>query len=229
MPASLNLAPLFLNITAVALATAVLLAFFRLGNPHLRGAGTWALARMVLASGTAVHLVGTQPELRLLFLPGFLLMFLGLLLDYIGHCRFLGRPSRAWPGLLVGAVTIIMLMVIATAYGPLIGVILSLSMLAQLLLITPTLVLLLRHHDPALRGPTLVVALPYLAWIIMPVVRLILFSVNQFRLGIDNGAVGPTLIMVIPGLILQAIGMGWMMWARTSRRKQAARPPTAPA
>ncbi|MDG5496394.1 hypothetical protein [Niveispirillum sp. BGYR6] len=224
MPASLNLAPLFLNMTAVALATAALLAFFRLGNPYLRGVGTWAVARLVLAAGAAVHLVGTQPELRLLFLPGFLLMYLAILLDYIGHCRFLGRSTAAWPALLVGAVTIIMLMVIATAYGPLIGVIMGLSMLAQILLIAPILILLLRHHDPALRGPTLAIALPYLAWIIMPTVRLILFSINKFRLGIDNGVVGPAMFVVITGLILQAMGMGWMIWTRTRQKRRAETP-----
>ncbi|MQP68073.1 hypothetical protein GE253_22400 [Niveispirillum sp. SYP-B3756] len=222
MPASLNLAPLFLNMMAVALATAVMLVFFRLGNPHLRGVGTWALARLALAAGAAVHLVGIEPELRLLFLPGFLLIYLAFLLDYVGHCRFLGRSTGAWPGLLVGTVTIIMLMVIATAYGPLIGIILSLSMLAQILLITPTLLLLLRHRDPALRGPTLAVALPYLAWVIMPVARLILFSANQFQLGIDNGAVGPALVLGTTGLILQAIGMGWMIWTRTRQKRAAA-------
>lgn len=224
MPASLNLAPLFLNMTAVGLATAALLAFFRLGNPHLRGVGTWAVARAVLAAGAAVHLVGTQPELRLLFLPGFLLMYLAILLDYIGHCRFLGRSTGAWPALLVGAVTIIMLMIIATAYGPLVGVILGLSMLAQILLIAPILILLLRHHDRALRGPTLAIALPYLAWIIMPTLRLILFSIKGFKLGIDNGIVGPAMVVVVTGLVLQAIGMGWMMWTRSRQRRRAETP-----
>jgi len=73
---------------------------------------------------------------------------------------------------------------------------------------------LLRHSEPALRAPLLLASLSYAALLAAPVIRLVLFAVNRFQLGVENGAVGPALMTACSGMIIQTIGMIWMIMAR---------------
>jgi hypothetical protein len=211
---SLDLGSLFLMIGAIASAAACLLALTGLLTGEKRGIRIWVLARVLLLAGALVHFTATLPGLRLLVFPGFLLLYLALVTDYIGHCRFLGRPAGAWPMLLVCAVVTILLMVISRAYRPEVGIILGLSMVAQILLIGPILLILLRHRDPSLRAPLSLVALSYAAILVAPIIRLAIFAANRFQLGVENGAVGPALLAAGSGVVIQTIGLVWMIAAR---------------
>lgn len=220
---TLDLGPLFLTIAALAASAAFLLGLTSQLTGEKRGVGIWMMARILLLIGAMVHFTATVPGLRLLVLPGFLLLYLALVTDYVGHCRFLGRSAGAWPMLLVCAVVTILLMVICRAYGPMVGVILGLSMTAQILLVGPILIILLRHREMPLRAPLLLVSFSYAALLVAPVIRLALFAANRFQLGVENGAVGPALLTAVSGIAIQTIGMIWMIVARAR-----AKTPTTP-
>lgn len=220
---TLNLGPLFLTIAAVAASAAVLLGLTGLWTGEKRGVGIWVAARSLVVAGALVHFAATLPGLRLLALPGFLLLYLALVTDYFGHCRFLGYQAVAWPMLLVCAVVTVLLMVICRAYDLEVGVILGLSMVAQIVLAGTVLLTLLRHHEPSLRIPLTLVSLSYAALLVAPVLRLALFIARRFQLGVENGAVGPALLVVVGGLFLQTVGIAWMIMAR-ARAKVATAP-----
>jgi membrane-bound acyltransferase YfiQ involved in biofilm formation len=220
---NLDLGPLFLTTAAIAALAAFLLGLAGVWTGEKRGVGVWMGARVLLMAGALVHFTATFPGLRLLVFPGFMLIYLALVTDYVGHCRFLGRPAGAWPMLLVCAVVTILLMLISRAYGPVVGVIMGLSMVAQILLISPILLTLLRHREASLRAPLLLTSLSYAVLLVVPMIRLAFFARHGFQLGVENGAVGLALLLSGSFVAIQTVSLIWMIRAR-ARAKTLATP-----
>lgn len=209
-----DLATIFLSNAVITGVAAGTLALIRRGNPGLKGIGYWASGQVAYSLGFVMLYVTTAVPLQPTSIPGFLFTFGGTLLTSIGFQRFLGRQGPAILPALLFFLFVTATLTVTTLLTAGVGVVLAMTVTAQ---IVPALVnglLLLRHGRGAMRPAALTLAAQYGFWTLLCLIRLAHMALAGFQMPVTVWTLTPAMLVGSFILTSHALGLVWMIVGR---------------